>query len=196
MSYRELIDSLRKEGEESVQRVWSEVEAEAENNRAEAARTRETMERHYREVKEKGVREQERELLSRSSENARKIILEAESTFSDRLFTTARELLSTLRNERYEEVFSSLVKELPDTGWDEVRVHPRDLQRAKKYFPNANILPHDSIRGGIEVLKKGGKILVVNTFEKRLIRAWDELLPMILRDVYREISNNETSPEA
>jgi vacuolar-type H+-ATPase subunit E/Vma4 len=39
----------------------------------------------------------------------------------------------------------------------------------------------------------GMKISISNTFEKRLERAWEEILPPIMRDVYKEISNNEHS---
>jgi vacuolar-type H+-ATPase subunit E/Vma4 len=196
MGYRELIDSLRKDGEEGTKELWREVKTEAEKFRADTERKVDTLKINYRKSIERAVREQEEEMLLKAHSKARGIMLEAEKTLSTRLFSIALDLLPTLRNENYEEVFSSLVRELPDTEWDEVRVHPQDLQMAEKFFNGSKIIPNDSIRGGMEMMKSMGKICIINTFETRLKRAWEDILPLIFADIYQRISNNESSPKA
>jgi V/A-type H+-transporting ATPase subunit E len=41
----------------------------------------------------------------------------------------------------------------------------------------------------VDATAEGGAIRVVNTLEKRLERAWREMLPLLIKDVYQEVSD-------
>ena len=69
-----------------------------------------------------------------------------------------------------------------------MRVNPEDIELAKAYFPDSEIIPDGNISGGLDVLTGDGRIRVINTFEKRLERAWADMLPELIRDIYKEIS--------
>ncbi|MCK5139570.1 MAG: V-type ATP synthase subunit E [Thermodesulfovibrionia bacterium] len=187
MGYRELIDGLRKEGERKSSKLWSEAQAEAEKIRAETYRNIEEMREKYRKSQERAITEQEEAILSEAKERARIIRLSAEKDLSDRLFQVALSLLHQLRNERYEDMLTSLVTELPDTEWDKIRVNPEDVRRARVHFPDSDIIPDAAIHGGLEASKGDGKIHVINTFQKRLERAWEDLQPLIMGDIYKEM---------
>jgi vacuolar-type H+-ATPase subunit E/Vma4 len=40
-----------------------------------------------------------------------------------------------------------------------------------------------AITGGLETISTEGEVRVVNTFEKRLERMWEEMLPEIMKEV-------------
>jgi vacuolar-type H+-ATPase subunit E/Vma4 len=61
-------------------------------------------------------------------------------------------------------------------------VHPDDVERAKTCFPNAEITAMEEISGGLEVTSDDGLVTVVNTCEKRLERAWESLLPEMIKE--------------
>ncbi len=188
MGYRELIESLRKEGEEKINLLWSEAHDEAEKINAETSRRIEEIRERYKVSRENAVKVQEEAILSDVKTKERTIRLTAEKALSDRLFSVALTLLHELRNKKYVEVFTSLAGELADIKWQEIRVNPEDLSIAQEHFPYSNIIPDDTIAGGMEALKEGGKIHVINTFRKRLERAWEDILPLMISDVYKEIS--------
>jgi vacuolar-type H+-ATPase subunit E/Vma4 len=91
------------------------------------------------------------------------------------------------------DVFSLLVKELPHMHWKDVRVAPRDVEIAQKHFPDSNCLPDDNISGGLEVMRDDGRVSITNTFEKRLEKAWEDLLPLLISSMYKEVSIHEPS---
>ena len=53
-------------------------------------------------------------------------------------------------------------------------------------FPDAEILFDKAITGGLEAISDGGEVRVVNTFEKRLERMWEEMLPEIMKEVMEQ----------
>ncbi len=187
MGHRELIESLRKEGEESINRLWSEVKTEAEKINAEASRKIEEIRENYRESQDIAVREQEGSILSGAKNRAHIINLSAEKVLSERLFPLALSYLRELRNDRYEDVFASLAKELPDVTWKDVRVNLQDVRIAQEHFPGSNVIPDDNISGGLEVIREDGKICIANTFEKRLEKAWEDILPLLISEINKEV---------
>ena len=42
------------------------------------------------------------------------------------------------------------------------------------------------------VITDDEKMRIINTFEKRLEKAWEGMLPWLIRDTYKEISRYET----
>ena len=53
----------------------------------------------------------------------------------------------------------------------------------------------ETITGGMDAETADGAIRVVNTFEKRIERAWADLLPLLIKDVYQEATDGP-SPKA
>lgn len=193
MGYRELIDSLRKETDDKVRQLWSEAEAEAEKIRADV----QTRSAHLREAYQKdlaqAVREREESVLKEVEGRVRIMKLSDEKALSERLFPIALSCLHELRSERYHDLFTALVKDLPPVQPDEVRVHPEDVQVAGEHFPHSRIVSDKRISGGMEIIMQGGTICIDNTFEKRLERSWEDLLPFIIRDIHNEAAHEKTS---
>jgi vacuolar-type H+-ATPase subunit E/Vma4 len=192
MGHEELIASLRKEGQEKVRAVRDEAEAEADKIRAETAGKIERLREEYRLKDMRLTRTQENDILSSAEKKARIIVLSAEKSLSDRLFNLSLTCLHELRREGYENIFSALVKEIPRAGWDKVRVHSADEAMARRYFPDAGIVADDNISGGFEAAAEN-KRYVINTFEKRVERAWEEILPSLVIDTYQEASRHGIS---
>jgi vacuolar-type H+-ATPase subunit E/Vma4 len=188
MGYQELIASLRTEGKEKIKEIRDEAQAEAERINAEAADTIARMREEFREKQDTLGRHQEGHVLSSAGNKARIIRLEAEQSLSDRLFRLALSCLDELRNDEYEKIFKSLCSEIPSVSWDEAAVNPHDAGMAHSYFPDAEILSDPLINGGIEVFRENRSQHIINTFKKRLERVWEEILPLIVIDAYKEAS--------
>ena len=188
MGYKELIGSLRKESEEKVLLIWQEAEAEAEKIRAEAREKIQKMRKQYDRIQASAVKEQTEGILAEADKRARMIKLSAEKSLADRLYLIAVSSLHLLRNEGYKTVFKALIQELPDQKWHTVRVNPEDAELVKTFFPDSEIIPDGNITGGLDVTTGDGRARIINTFEKRLERAWMDMIPGLIRDVYKEVS--------
>jgi vacuolar-type H+-ATPase subunit E/Vma4 len=193
MGHEELIASLRKEGEEKVQAVRDAAGVEVENIREETAGKIERLREEFRKKEARLTKTQEDDILSAAEKNARVIMLAAEKSLSDRLFHLSLTRLPELRRDGYENIFSALAGEIPSARWDEVRVHPSDAGMARRYFPDAGIVPDDDISGGFEAATENRRRHIINTFEKRLERAWEEILPLLVIDAYKETSGHGIS---
>ncbi len=192
MGCEELIDSLRKAAEEKSRLIWKEVEVEAgaikEGLSAELSRLREECTNHC------GTEEDQlSDILSEAKIEARKITMIAEKALSERLFAIASRCLPALIREDYKEDFGALARELPDMAWESVTVNPRDRGIAEELFSYAKVIEEKSIAGGFAVSTEGGRVRVDNTLEKRLDRAWTEMIPAVIKEVYNALAI-ETSP--
>lgn len=190
MSCLELIEALRRRGEENILAVRREAEAEAERIRAEASGkiglVRESLCREHM----LAVAKQTGEIISAAERKARMILLAAEKELSEKLYAAALGELCCLRNGRYPEIFGELVKELPAYQWQVVRVNPLDEGRAGEHFPGAAIMADPAITAGLEVEGRDGMVRIANTFEKRLDKAWAGILPELIRDIYGRIGEH------
>lgn len=195
MSSEKLIESLRRTGDEKIRNLRQEAEQEAESLRTAVSRKIEELRKRQAEELAAAAGEETRRALAEAGNRARALRLAAETALSDRLYSIALSSLHQLRDVGYSAVFEKLALELPSFPWKRVRVHPADDGLARKYFPDAEIVPLETIAGGMDVTITDATIRVINTFEKRLERAWNELLPLMMRDVYREISDG-ASPES
>lgn len=193
MGHRELIESLRKDGEETINRLWSEVKAEAEEIDAETSRRIRELRETYKKAQEAAAEKEAESIISGVKNRAHIIKLSAERALSERLFPLALSCLPELRGSGYMDVFSLLVKELPHIHWKDVRVAPQDVDIAQERFPEANCIPDDTISGGLEVIRDDGRVSIANTFEKRLEKAWEDLLPLLISSIYKEVSIHEPS---
>ena len=103
---------------------------------------------------------------------------------SERLYRISHASLGRLRNQEYEGFFKNMAAELPLLPWKTVRVNPEDVGIARKHFPGAEIITDEGISGGMDVITGDGKFRVINTLEKRLERAWGDILPHIMKEFY------------
>ena len=126
-------------------------------------------------------------ILAEAERQAALIKLEAEQALAGRLYTLAHGTLARLRDDHYAELFAALVAELLPCRWETVRVNPADSELAQASFPGAAIETDDGITGGMEVSAEGGRVRVDNTLDKRLERAWPELLPRLLNAVPEKV---------
>ena len=183
MGSRELIESLRAAGDGKVRALRAVAEEEAERVRSEAARRIGAIHQSHEREREAEAAKQAEALLAEANAEARRIRLQADRALADRLAALARKSLPSLRNVGYTGVFDAFVQELPRLGWRAVRVHPADRELAASRFPDAEVLTDEDISGGLVALTEGGRVQVVNTFETRLARRWEEMLPDIMREV-------------
>jgi V/A-type H+-transporting ATPase subunit E len=189
MSCRELIESLRKAGDEKVRNLWQEVEAEAGRIRVEiSGRVERLRAENSRSLSARAAAAMA-DAVNEAHSRSRLARLTAENTLSGALFNAAAGSLPQLRGDGYGRVFEQMAQELPALAWQSVKVNPADIGLAKKHFPGAEIVQDDSISGGVDATAEGGAIRVVNTLEKRLERAWREMLPLLIKDVYQEVSD-------
>lgn len=182
MGCKELIESLRASGDEKVKAIRIDAEREAERIRSEAAQRIEAVRADHARKRSAAAASHGERFLSEANDRSRRIRLDADHALSSRLYGIARASLSRLRNSGYRDVFASFVNELPRFPWKTVRVGPEDVDLAKQHFPGVEIVPDESISGGLEAVSEGERVRIVNTFEKRLERLWEELLPDIMKD--------------
>lgn len=193
MGGQELIEALRKTAEEQVRRIWNEAETDAGKLKADAERRREELARLANGRPSAEAEEYERSVMRQAVLKARNIRLEAEAALSEGLYASARTSLPSLRQERGSGLFTELASELPALAWKTVRVNPADVDLARTTFPDAEIVPDEQIIGGMDATTQGEAVRVVNSFEKRLERAWPELMPEMMKDVHEQTGNNEPS---
>ena len=189
MSCKELIESLRKGADEKGRLIQQEAEQAAGEAKADLERRLERLRGEADQKRMEASREAIAQALSTANNRARAVRLSAEQGLSVRLMESAALSLATLRRADYEDVFAKMAKEFPALAWKTVRVNAGDAARAKKYFPNAEIVVDAKIMGGMDASTQDGSIRVINTFEKRLERAWSDILPLLIKDAYQEVSN-------
>jgi vacuolar-type H+-ATPase subunit E/Vma4 len=187
MSHQELIASLRKGAEEKIKAIREESRAGIEIIRAKASEEIKEKRDEYRRKEVKAVLEHERNTISEAEREGALLRLSAEKTMADRLRSLSLMNLHKLRDERYPSLFLSLVKELPPCEWEKVKVNAEDINIARENFPDAEIIPDDSITGGLEVLAEAGAIHIINTLEKRVENIFGDLLPLMVKEIYKEI---------
>lgn len=193
MSSQALIESLRLSGEEKVRLIRQEAEQEAKALQEAAAGKIEERRKNYADKLTSLEGEETLHALAEAGSRARRVRLEAEKALSDRLYSIARSSLHLLRDNGYPAVFEKLALELPSFPWKLVRVNPADVGLARKHFPGAEIIPVENIAGGMDATLADSTVRVINTFEKRLERAWSELIPLLVKDVYREVSDGASA---
>ena len=189
MGSRELIESLRRAGEENIRLLRKEAEQEAEAMQAAFSRQMEEWSRHYAAKLAAAGNEDAQRARAEAGSRVRAVRLAAEKKLSDRLSSIVRASLAQLRNDAYPATFARLAHELPALPWKLVRVHPADMDLARTHLPEAEIVPAETIAGGLDAAIADGTIRAINTFEKRLELAWGDLLPLLINDAYEEVSD-------
>jgi V/A-type H+/Na+-transporting ATPase subunit E len=186
MGYRELIDSLRCEGEEKLQAIRLTTETEIARLEAESAARIEALRDQYARRQDAAAAAEIKTLLTEADRQQALIRLEAKNVLAGRLYRAAQGSLTGLRNEGYPELFAALAAELLPCPWETVRVNPADAMQARLLFPGARIETDPGMAGGLEVAAYGGKLRIDNTLEKRLEREWPEILPQLMNAISKE----------
>jgi len=187
MGSKELIESLRRAADERIRLIWKDAEGEAEKIRAEVSHRLDLLHESSSRTESLAATAVQVAAVSVANNRSRAHLLKAEKELSDRLFSVALSSLPRLRSSGYQEAFGKMAQELPPLAWKTVRVNPADVGLAKGSFAGAEIIPDKTISGGVDAMTDGGKIRVINTFEKRLERAWVDMLPGLLIDAYDAI---------
>ena len=186
MAHPELIEALRGAAEEKAAAIRDAARADVERYRAQVAD--ETVALRARTAEEAAI--ESRELVSTAAAEAggeaSGIVLAARAALAERLYRLAREALPRCRDECYEATFEALADELPRRAWPRVRVTPADRAVARQGLPDAEIVPDAAIVAGLMVEDGDGRIRVDNTLEKRLERAWPQLLPGIVNEILED----------
>ncbi len=190
MGYRELIESLKREGEEKANSILDEAHKECESIQRDTEEKIRSLEERYRKRLEETIRKQKAEILRQARLQADKTILLAERELADRAYNLSKSLLPLLREESYDLVFEALVKELPSEKWRIIRVNPGDMRLAEDHFSGTEVHGDESISGGVEVETEDRRIRITNTFEKRLQRLWEGMVSDILKEISRSGKNN------
>lgn len=195
MGRRELIESLRKAGEEKAALLRREAGEEENKIRLEAeqrlALVRDECGRSHASETAQRIEAVISEAMARSRIN----MIAAEAALSDRLYLLARASLPRLRSKDHGGLLPALVRELPPYSWKEIQVNPADTDDAAHLFPDAVIIPDDNVSGGIDLAAEDGRIRVINTFEKRLERAWEDILPEIMKEIKTTIIKKQLTAE-
>ena len=182
MGLEELIHTLRKNEQKQKDDIWQAVNTEADALREQVAEAIADI-----------TKKQAEQLASACQKSMRAIYADAEiKTREKKLFAfqapdqplkkAAAKNLPALRQNNYKNVFAFLVAELPEREWEKIVVNYADLEVAAKFFAADIIQPDAAISGGLIAAAVKGKIIVDNTFEKRLARKWLDILPAMITE--------------
>lgn len=181
MGYQELIDALIKEGEEKIRSIWQKANEESEKILLEKDKKILQIKESYERLKESLCEEKREKIMLESKKEARRIKLEVEKKFLEKIYNLSLSMLYHLREDCK---FSVFKKEIPEYKWDIVEVNNVDQTIAKELFPDSEILIDNSISAGLRVKTKDEKLHIDNTLEKRLERAWNQIIPELVKEIY------------
>ncbi len=190
MTREALISDIRKKGEVQIESVWRHTRKDSADLRAAVAR--EINEHDRRTARESSAfsRAALEAATARAEVEVRSIRTTAQVSLADRLYVLAGQMLPKFRNSGYAGLFAALVDELPTLEWRRVTVNPEDRALAQTHFPGAQIVCDEQIVGGLTVAVEGGRIRIDNTLERRLQRAWLDMLPELMPYILEEIDGN------
>jgi V/A-type H+-transporting ATPase subunit E len=185
-----LVEHLRVMGEEKVKAFWQEAEAEVQRYTVAEETALAEEKRRCRMQREQALLELGRSLMREVEEKVWQRQSLVEARLAGRLHELATKELSWLREQCGSRLLTTLAGELPAAVvWEQVRVSEREVELARQLFPGAQVQGDRSIAAGLVAQSAHGKIMVVNTLEKRLERAWPQLLPEMLRALRRDGEN-------
>jgi vacuolar-type H+-ATPase subunit E/Vma4 len=183
LGLEELINTLRKNEQKQIDDIWQQARAEADSIREQVAQAIAKITEEHADQLASACQKSVRGIVAEADIKARKKKLFAYQGLDEVLHATALKQLPKLRELNYENVFAQLVKELPDNQWERIIVNPSDVYLATEFFNKDIVQPDAAITGGLIALNAGGKIIVDNTFEKRLERKWSQILPELIKRI-------------
>ena len=196
MGERELQEALRARAHKRIDAAWQAAEAAVAARRAAIEDQRQalcaTMQRQLA-----GTAAAERRRLLAETERAlRRQRLTALQALEGRLQALAGPLLAGLGDSRRHRTWAALAGELPAAEWQRVRVHPEDLDRARRAFPGAEVAVDATLAGGLVAETGDGRIVLDNSLAGRLAQAWPALLTPLAAAVCEEVDKDAAGPAA
>ena len=193
MGEKELKTALQHEGEAHARGFWEQAEAVVEGRRKEI----ETELEHLHDETRRSLQTEEaalrNNLLFEAQTRATEVKLYAEAAMELRLLEIADRVLGEMIEGSRQELWQALSRELPEYQWARVKVYPEDLELARRAFPSAAIDTDEAICGGLIVNNAEGTIHVDNSLSCRLMRAWPDLLPDLMKDLRVQVESNATA---
>ena len=196
MGLEELISTLKKNEQKQIDDIWQQTRAEADSIRKQVAEAIAKITEEHADQLASACRKSVRVIVAEADMKARKKKLFAYQGLDEVLHATAINQLPRLREHGYENVFAQLAKELPGSQWEKILVNPSDVDLAAKFFDKNIIQPDTAISGGLIAVNAGGRMVVDNTFEKRLERQWSHILPELIKRIEEKYGESESTEKA
>ena len=196
MGLEELISTLKKGEQKQIDAIWQQANAEADSLRGQAAEAIAKITEEHADQLASACRKSVRSIVAEADIKARKKKLFAYQGLDEVLRQAAMKQLPELRQQNYEKVFALLARELPDCQWEKIIVNPADVDIAAKSFIKNFVQSDSAISGGLIAVSAGGWIVVDNTFEKRLERKWDQIIPELIKKTEEKYGKSRSAEKA
>ena len=193
MGLEKLISSLKKNEQKQIDDIWQQARAEADSLRKQAAEAIDKISEEHAGQLASACQKSARSIFAEAETEARKRKLFSYQYLDEVLRAAAMKQLPKLREINYENVFAQLVKELPDGQWEKILVNPSDTNLAAKLFNKNIVQPDKAIIAGLVAVNADCKIVVDNTFEKRLERKWPYILPGLIKKIEEKYGESESA---
>jgi vacuolar-type H+-ATPase subunit E/Vma4 len=186
----ELLNTLKKNEQKQIDDIWQAAQNQAEILRTQVAEAITQSTKSHAEQLASACQKSMRSIFLETEIKTREKKLYAYQALDQALRNAAILQLPQLREHNYEETFADLVAELPERQWEKIVVNPGDLDLAGKFFAADIVHPDAAISGGLVAVTANGRIIVDNTFEKRLERKWQQILPAIIAELEKRYENS------
>ena len=190
MALEELLNTLKKNGQKQIDDIWQAAKTEAEVVRTQVAEAISDITKVHADQLASACHKSMRSIFLETEITTRGKKLFAYQALDQALRNAAVMQLPQLREQNYEKIFANLVAELPERQWEKIVVNPADLELAANFFAGDIIHPEAAISGGLVAVSANGRIIVDNTFEKRLERKWQQILPAIIAELEKRYENS------
>jgi len=182
LSLEELLHTLKKNEHKQIDDIWQQARAEADSIRTHVTEAIARITQEHKDKLAAACQKSVNTILAESDKKSREKKLLIYRDLNETLYQTAVKLLPELRLANYDNIFTELVNELPDMKWEKIIVNPSDTTLATRFFNENVVFSDNGVSGGLIAISAQGKIVVNNTFEKRLERKWAYLLPELIHD--------------
>jgi len=193
MGESELKLALQHEGEARAREFWQQAEGNVEERRKEIEAELEHLRAETGRSLQAEVATLRNNLLFEAQARATGNRLRAEAAMELRLLEMAGRVLGEMIGDSRQALWQALRLEFPEYQWTKVTVHPEDLELARQAFPSATIDCDETVGGGLIATDAEGTIRIDNSFACRLMRAWPDLLPNLMKDLRERVDNDATA---
>ena len=191
MGEHELQAALCREADARIRGLWAEAESEVAARRQVLAAELDRQRQQADEEARQAALAVTRAAQTTSRQILRRCRLQAEAALAERLRLLAGQLLAEMADAERERLWRGCVAELPQASWQALRVAPADVERARRDFPQAEVLTDHLLLGGVVAATAAERIVVDNSLAGRLGRAWPELLPELIAMLAREANGHD-----
>ena len=187
MGGTELKAALLREAENRARSLWQTAEAVVEERRRAVEKEISRNESEATKRLEEAAEAERKAILFSAQQKADDRRLRATADLCERIKKLADRLLPQLAVQEGPALWTALLNELPDIAWGTVWVCPEDKSLAEQSLPGVRITEQSGLGGGLVVATMDGRIKVDNSLLCRLNRAWPDLLPKLIAEVYKRL---------